>query len=87
MSDQSGSSAKKHEEKTVTRHSEISPNQVKVPLKPGFGLSNWMSIVRKGKNVSGISPSRGVTFAMRSSLYCEKLRKRSEFASLRFAEN
>jgi len=34
---------------------------IKVPLKPGFGLSNWMSIVRKGKNVSGISPRRPVT--------------------------
>ena len=39
MSDQPGSSEKKPEEKTVIRHSEISPNQVKGSFKLYFYYS------------------------------------------------
>ena len=34
---------------------------LKVPFKKGRGLTNWMSIVRKGQNISGIEPRRPVT--------------------------
>jgi len=47
-------------EKVIIRHSEIAPKRLKVPLKPGRGLTNWMSVVRKGTNISGINPRRPV---------------------------
>ena len=40
---------------------------------------------KKNKPDSNIKP--GIQIRIANSLYCEKLRKRSEFASLRFAEN
>jgi hypothetical protein len=54
MSEESGTSTKIEEPKETLRHSEkISKNSAKVPFKPGKGLSNWMTIVRKKINMSG----------------------------------
>ena len=58
MSEESPESSK---EKVVIRHTEMSKKSLKVPFKPGRGLSNWMSIVRKGTNISGITPRRPVS--------------------------
>ena len=45
----------------ILKNSLKPKKSLKVPFKKGRGLTNWMSIVRKGQNISGIEPRRPVT--------------------------